>query len=851
MIMNEMAETVDRLPTGGLKKVRRKRRKTNRTTNTTNTTCASSSRTLALEQAYVHDVYSAIASNPHLTTTTTSPVRSHVKEFIFEEFEPGSLLLDIGCSDGKYLHLSPDVIVIGLEHCAEWFASYEDNDDGHLLLADILHLPFRDEMFDGVLCCSVLHHLSTLERRIRALKEITRILKIGGKLLLTVTRGPSHEMKDIESQDVLIKVNDLVKSEEAANFSESDIDSTSFSSTTTTSTSSSNKSNLIDHNVYHDTNHSPTSSELENCYSFVKKALKRFSLTSSSGYSMRNSSISDSSSKSRLSGLQEEIYPIELRNLDEDEFSLCSSKSSSTTGDSALSSFNRSSGCISQTSSNNLFPSSFMSAIKEHLASWRVHFTNSFENWQLIEGRATNETLASSSLNHRFSLPISFRKANTNKPEAGKNLLGKNSKVYAFNGFENSVIQNFFAKYESKNVELNLLETINGRRASYSRKRGSIQEDALIVSSTTDKDSTDNFTVFNNKIIYQKSFSSESSRKASVQCSDYKLIAYYSMPELRTLFSGPESMKSENIHPITFLVKPKPSEDLGQDQNCNYQLKLIDSNLILLSGKETTPKVKPTPSPEPTSSSDVDSSIAEEMQDKPTTMPEPDKGRFPKKLLRQRSFSADYQPETVKFQPELPRRFSASPNIGTHRYNNNSHTPHQQQISIDSEESFITIIPANRSARDSIVDTVNIGESLTDYEIEDEYNTEDILSPNGTYESYSSEDEDACCENLFGEEQQTSNDTSVSSVLEATVKSVESKDSNDDLSDELIEEISHNSATPSPPINLHRYYHLFRRNELDQLIENHVQNLHIIDSHYSECAMSWCLVAERIHVWTI
>lgn len=247
--------------------------------------------------------------------------------------------------------------------------------------------------------------------------------------------------------------------------------------------------------------------------------------------------------------------------------------------------------------------------------------------------------------------------------------------------------------------------------------------------------------------------------------------------------------------------------------------------------------------------SDIDNLMFEEMKENPSTLQQSNQGKFPKKLLRQRSFSADYQPEVVKFQPEIPRRFSASPNIGTHRYNNNNHTPHQQQISIDSEESFVTIIPANRSNRDSIAD-VNISDNLTDFEFEEECTSNEDISPNVSYDSYSSSDDDAYCENLC-DDQQSSNDTSVSSVLEATVKSVSKSDSNEFQTDISMGELSGISVTPSPPTILHRYYHLFRKNELEQLIEEHVQNIHIIDSYYDDCAMSWCIVGEKIHVWTI
>lgn len=50
-------------------------------------------------------------------------------------------------------------------------------------------------------------------------------------------------------------------------------------------------------------------------------------------------------------------------------------------------------------------------------------------------------------------------------------------------------------------------------------------------------------------------------------------------------------------------------------------------------------------------------------------------------------------------------------------------------------------------------------------------------------------------------------------------------------------------------ITFHRYYHVFREGELDSLIEKYVENLHIISSYYDHS--SWCIIAEKVQVWTI
>jgi len=55
-----------------------------------------------------------------------------------------------------------------------------------VLICDNLALPFREESFDAVLSIAVVHHFATTERRVHALKELARVLRIGGRLVISV-----------------------------------------------------------------------------------------------------------------------------------------------------------------------------------------------------------------------------------------------------------------------------------------------------------------------------------------------------------------------------------------------------------------------------------------------------------------------------------------------------------------------------------------------------------------------------------------------------------------------------------------------------------------------------------------
>lgn len=75
--------------------------------------------------------------------------------------------------------------------------------------------------------------------------------------------------------------------------------------------------------------------------------------------------------------------------------------------------------------------------------------------------------------------------------------------------------------------------------------------------------------------------------------------------------------------------------------------------------------------------------------------------------------------------------------------------------------------------------------------------------------------------------------------LESTDTSLSGSTSQDSLT----------SESGGGSIMFHRYYHVFREGELDALIEEFVENLHIISSYYDHT--NWCIIAEKVRVWTI
>lgn len=162
--------------------------------------CEREARSLALEKAYVHQVYQQI-SNASDSLSDKGRAWPRVKQFL-SELEPGSLVCDVGCGNGKYLDVNPSVFEIGADRCKR-LTEVAREKEHEVLMCDNLALPFRDESFDAVLSIAVVHHFATTDRRVQALRELARVLRIGGKLIISVWAMEQRHRK-FESQDVLV-----------------------------------------------------------------------------------------------------------------------------------------------------------------------------------------------------------------------------------------------------------------------------------------------------------------------------------------------------------------------------------------------------------------------------------------------------------------------------------------------------------------------------------------------------------------------------------------------------------------------------------------------------------------------
>lgn len=155
-----------------------------------------------IERKYVYDVYNKIA--PHFSSTRYKPWPQVVK--FLEELPENSFVADVGCGNGKYLKYDEKSrhVMLGTD-IAENLLKICKNRGCEVFTADSLILPIKSEAFDHAISIAVLHHFSNTNQRKRALKELVRIVRPGGKVLVTV--WAFEQNKKFPKQDLFVPWN--------------------------------------------------------------------------------------------------------------------------------------------------------------------------------------------------------------------------------------------------------------------------------------------------------------------------------------------------------------------------------------------------------------------------------------------------------------------------------------------------------------------------------------------------------------------------------------------------------------------------------------------------------------------
>lgn len=143
------------------------------------------------EKESQQEVWDAIAKSWYSFRQKPHPQIISVLKRVSDEWKPGKIL-EIGC--GNCRNLIPfeynDFDCYGVDFSEEMLKYAMEYGKKHKLRiklkqAHATSLPFEKDYFDYVLCISVLHNLKD-DERLKALREIKRVLKPNGKAIIVV-----------------------------------------------------------------------------------------------------------------------------------------------------------------------------------------------------------------------------------------------------------------------------------------------------------------------------------------------------------------------------------------------------------------------------------------------------------------------------------------------------------------------------------------------------------------------------------------------------------------------------------------------------------------------------------------
>ncbi len=154
------------------------------------------------EEKHVKDVYNIISNK---FSATRGYLWGGVETFI-NSMEQDSLILDAGCGNGKNM-FRDDCRFIGIDNSVKMIEIVNSRSKVGLV-GDIRTIPFKNNTFDAALSVAVIHHLYEKNDRIKAIKELIRVVKKGGKIFIQVwenMKNKNHKFEKIKNNDYLVK----------------------------------------------------------------------------------------------------------------------------------------------------------------------------------------------------------------------------------------------------------------------------------------------------------------------------------------------------------------------------------------------------------------------------------------------------------------------------------------------------------------------------------------------------------------------------------------------------------------------------------------------------------------------
>ena len=154
---------------------------------------------MSIEKIFVQDVYDRIADD---FSDTRYRTWTCVEDFL-DKIPDDSTVADIGCGNGKAMLYRKNLIWSGCDFSKN-LVKICVNRGLNAVPGDVMDIPFNDSTYDYTLCIAVLHHLSTHEKRIKAVEELVRITKPGGEIFIlcwAIDQPPDSRRKFTEQEN--------------------------------------------------------------------------------------------------------------------------------------------------------------------------------------------------------------------------------------------------------------------------------------------------------------------------------------------------------------------------------------------------------------------------------------------------------------------------------------------------------------------------------------------------------------------------------------------------------------------------------------------------------------------------
>jgi len=133
------------------------------------------------------------------------------KKYLQKTITPDTKVLEVGCGDGRSIFEIFPVTknIIGIDHDDKAITDAKNNFSSYpsikILKADATKLPFENEEFDFVVCMTTFANFA--DKRFIILEEMKRVLKVSGKIIISVFSEDALEerMKVYKASGVKIK----------------------------------------------------------------------------------------------------------------------------------------------------------------------------------------------------------------------------------------------------------------------------------------------------------------------------------------------------------------------------------------------------------------------------------------------------------------------------------------------------------------------------------------------------------------------------------------------------------------------------------------------------------------------